>query len=323
MLFSLRRAATVVAAGKLLSPKTHPATCVRSASVNDANCTTALTIPFTSAATEPGQSSFVTPDGSLGFAITIAENSPNYLVTLRASTDRSWAAFGLGSDDMFGALMFIIYQGETSGSVTFSPRVSYNNYEPEYYAGLPYEVFDNLTTVADGFMSVTALIKDRSWPQKDTKNGGWFDPSSPNEPAIYALGPKQKLYSDAKDADLRFHQEFGVISIDMRRTHGVADAPALGKDMKSDGITLRYNKSNQVDTRSTLHATFMVLAVLVLLPLGIVFLRVTKWTRWHGFTQFIALIIILAAAGLGIADSFYYRRVCTAPHYHVLPSKLT
>lgn len=281
---------------------------------NNANFNIALSVPFASAADEPGQSSFVTPDGSLGFAITVANDKSSYMVSLRMSTSRSWGAFGLGSDDMFGALMFIIYQGETSGSVTFSPRVSYHNYEPEYYGELPYKVFDNLTTVADGFMSVTAQINDLRWPQMESPNGGWFDYSRPDEPAIYALGPKQTLYSDAKDANLRFHEEFGVVAVNLKRTHTFEDIPALNKDTKSDGITLRYNKSNQVDTRSTLHATFMVLAVLVLLPLGVVFLRVTKWTRWHGFTQLIALIIILAAVGLGIADSFYYRRVRTANH---------
>lgn len=208
---------------------------------------------------------------------------------------------------MFGALFLIIYQNE-SGNVTFSPRLSYNNYEPEFYDGLKYQLLEG-TGVKDGYMTVTALCHNcRSWPSKET-NGGVLYVDSPNQKTIYALGPKQKLYNDDPKADLRFHEEFGVFTMDLQRTKKSTGPPSLNDVKASDGATLDMRKAVQWDTRSTFHATFMVMGVIVLLPLGVVFLRVGKWARLHGFNQLIAMIVIMAAVALGIADSFYYRRV--------------
>lgn len=243
----------------------------------------------------------------LAFGITVPSNSQDeWYITMRIASSRSWGAVGVGSHQMAGALFLIVYKSDNGSSVTFSPRLSYNNYEPEYYDDLNHLVMGENITVTNDYYQVSARINDRNWPQKET-NGGWF--SSGNSKAIYGLGPKSPLYSDSLNADLRFHNEYGSLTIDLDRSKGNADAPSIPQNPTTEGVTVVSTTKNRVDNRSTLHATFMVLGVLVLLPLGVVFLRVIKWARWHGVTQLCAVLVILAAAGLGVADSFYYARV--------------
>ena len=258
-----------------------------------------------------GQSVFVSPDGSLAFGLTVPDHDNSDLFFhLRVKTSRSWGAVGLGSDDMKGALYLMIYANEKGDNVTFSPRLAYGNYEPTAYDEIKYEVLEG-TGIADGYMTFVAKCTEhcRSWPGGDSDGKGWLDVTSPSQKCIYGLGPKEGFYSNKKDASLKFHQEFGVFTIDLKRTQGQADPPVLTKDSKNEGTELNYNKRPQWDVKSTLHATFMCLAVLVLFPLGVAILRLGRWARWHGLNQGVAMLFLLAGFGMGIAASFHYRRV--------------
>lgn len=267
----------------------------------------AISLPFAQVAAQDGQSTFVSDNNDLVFGITVPSDSENeWYITMRVAKSRSWGAVGVGSNQMAGALFLIAYKSYNGTSVTFSPRLSYNNYEPEYYDDLKHGVLGENITVTNDYYQVTARVDDRTWPQKGT-SGGWF--SSGNSKAIYALGPKSTLYSDDLNADLRFHNEYGSLQVDLNVSKGNANPPVIPQNPTTKGVTVVSTTKNRVDNRSTLHATFMVLGVLVLLPLGVVFLRVVKWARWHGVTQLCAVLVILAAAGLGVADSFYYARV--------------
>lgn len=261
-------------------------------------------------ATPQGQSTFISPGGDVSFAFTVPDNgNSDVFFALRAHVDNSWAAVGLGSDDMKGALFLMIYPNDRGDNVTFSPRLAYGNYEPRYYPQLRYEVLPGTGIFGDHMVFVAKCIEHcRSWPASDS-NSGYIDVSSPNQKAIYALGPKEGFRSNSPAADLKFHHEFGVFTIDMKRTQGSPDAPILDAESKAVGTALDYRKTRKTDYKAGLHGAFMVFFILVLFPLGVALLRLGRWARWHGVNQAIGVAGVLAGLALGILTSFNYQRV--------------
>ena len=51
------------------------------------------------------------------------------------------------------------------------------------------------------------------------------------------------------------------------------------------------------------HAVFMTLGLGLLLPLGVVFMRVLRKPRWHFLTQILAVIFVLIGMSLGLSGS--------------------
>ncbi|PHH85477.1 hypothetical protein CDD83_354 [Cordyceps sp. RAO-2017] len=256
-----------------------------------------------------GQSTFVSPGGDLAFGFTVPDNgNSDVFFSLRVPVENAWGAVGLGSDDMKGALFLVIYRDESGRNVTFSPRLAYGNYEPQYYPDLRVEVLPG-TGVVDGHMLFTARCTDhcRSWPAADS-NSGYIDVTSPNQKAIYALGPRDGFRSNDPAADVKFHREFGVFTIDMKRTQGSPDAPVLSAASRSLGAELDYRRTGRADYKAVLHATFMVVFLLVMFPLGVALLRLGRWARWHGLNQAVAVVGVLAGLAMGILASFHYQR---------------
>lgn len=270
-------------------------------------------IPAFATADDPdnptGQSTFISPTKELGFAFTIGDEDVNdYFVTMRLSTSRSWGAIGLGSDDMRGALYFVMYLNEKGDNVTLSPRLAYDHYEPFFYPQMQWEYLPG-TQVKDGWATLSFRCKEcQNWPGANSGKG-YLDLNSNTQKSIWALGPKQKLRSDSPTAALRYHESHGDFSIDMARTKGAQDVPALTDKSVNEGTTPNDAKSKLFDVRSSMHAALMTLAILVLFPLGIVLLRIGRWTIWHGINQTVALIVVLAGFGVGIATSPRYNRV--------------
>ncbi|RBR15818.1 uncharacterized protein FIESC28_07219 [Fusarium coffeatum] len=257
----------------------------------------------------PSQSTFVSPDGDVAFAIDIGENiDTEVYFSLRVKKSRSWGAVGLGSDDMPGALFLMIYKHPQSGNVTFSPRIAYGHYEPYFYEDLDAEIL-NTTGVYDDHMMVTARCKHgcRSWPSHGGGRG-YLDTSSDDSKAIYAFGPKEDFYSDNKDAPLKYHAGYGSFSIDIKRTTGKSDMPHLSDSTKNVGSKLIYAQKAKPNWASPLHGVFMVLSIVFLMPVGVVLLRSGGWVKWHALNQTIATLGVFAGFGIGVANSFYYQR---------------
>lgn len=238
---------------------------------------------------------------------------------MRAHIDNSWAAVGLGSDDMKGALFLMMYRNDYGDNVTFSPRLAYGNYEPQHYPELRYEALPGTGVVDDYMVLVVKCIEHcRSWPAADS-NSGYIDVSSPNQKAVYALGPKEAFGSSSPAADLKFHREFGVFTIDMKRTQGSPDAPVLDSKSKAVGTSLDYRKTPRSDFKAGLHGAFMIFFVVILFPLGVVLLRFGRWARWHGVNQAVGVAGALAGLALGVLTSFNYQRVRGLPSPRLQP----
>ncbi|WQF88845.1 Putative cytochrome b561/ferric reductase transmembrane, cellobiose dehydrogenase, cytochrome [Colletotrichum destructivum] len=251
-----------------------------------------------------GQSTFVAPENNVAFGFTVPENSgEDVFVTIRAPIDRTWAAIGIGQDRMPGSLIFMIYRDETGNGVTFSPRVAYGNYEPTYYDHMKWEVLPG-TGVFNGSMFFSARCTDhcRSWP------GGWVDVSNENQKAIYAVGPKGGFFSNKMDTSVKFHEEFGRFTINMKRTIGPADAPVLKADSVNEGTNQISANDERRDYKSIFHAILMVGSLVFLIPFGAVLLRFGNMVRWHALNQGVALLIVIVGFVLGVLSSFWYTR---------------
>ncbi|GAB0138522.1 hypothetical protein EsDP_00006755 [Epichloe bromicola] len=273
-------------------------------------------------ANPPGQSTFVSPDNHVAFAFTVPQNDdfkyPDAtFFSIRVPSKYSWGAVGLGSDDMKGALYLMIYQSQDGKNVTFSPRMAYDNSEPTYWSEMEYTVIQNNTGVSNDYMYFTAMCTAhcRSWNRRDT-NGGWLDVSSPNQKAIYAIGPSEPLMSNDRNAPLKFHQEYGVFSIDMGRTRGAADAPVLNKDSQNEGTELIWRETGKSDYKAKLHATFMIFFIIGMMNFGVVLLRACGWAKWHALNQCIATLGVLSGLALGVLTSFHYNRSRGFKGYH-------
>ncbi|QUC16099.1 uncharacterized protein UV8b_00340 [Ustilaginoidea virens] len=273
-------------------------------------------------ANPPGQSTFISPDNHVAFAFTVPQTPDHQypeatFFSIRVPNRYSWGAVGLGSNDMKGALYLIIYQGEDGASVTFSPRLAYDNTEPTYWDEMEYTVIPNNTGVVDDHMIFTAMCTShcRSWNKGNT-NGGWLDVSSPNQNGIFAVGPAEPLRSNDRNAPLKFHGEYGVFTIDMGRTQGAADAPVLDRDSQNESTALVWYRRRRSDYKATLHGTFMIFFIVGMMNFGVFLLRACGWAKWHAVNQLFATLGVLSGLALGVLTSFHYNRSRGFKHYH-------
>lgn len=207
---------------------------------------------------------------------------------------------------MAGSLVFMLYRNAAGDNVTFSPRVARGNFEPAFFDEMRWDVLNGTGIDEDeGWMTFSAKCTEhcRSWPH------GSIDFSSGNQNAIYALGPPGWLRSDEPDAPLPMHHEHGRFTIDMGRTNGRSSAPQLGDDPESSGAELVDSGTSGADLKSTFHAVFMILSIVILLPAGQLLMLLGKQVKLHAAVQTGALVLAIVGVGLGIATSFLFQRV--------------
>lgn len=223
----------------------------------------------------------------------------------------SWGAVGLGSDDMPGALFFMVYDNRDGESVTFSPRLAYGHYEPKYFPDLEFQELEG-TGIYDKHMIFQGRCTKhcRSWPKHDDE-GGRIDVNSTAQVAVWALGMREGFASDDPAEGIKYHEQFGSFSIDMNRTHGAKVPPWLDASTVNEGTVLLSEHGSLADIHSTLHAVFMILAIVGLMPLGVVILRLGGAARWHGLNQTAAMVFVFVGFALGVVTSFRYQRVCS------------
>jgi hypothetical protein len=205
---------------------------------------------------------------------------------------------------MAGSLILMVYMNAAGDNVTFSPRVAYGHYEPQYYPDIEYTVLGN-TGIFNNTMrlSIRCTKHCRNWP------GGYIDVTDSNQKAIYAVGPGGGIFSDDPATALKFHEDFGQFRIDMKRTIGPGDAPILPAGVRSEGTRLGDYTEGKQDYKATLHAVAMVFCFVGLLPLGVLILRLGNWVKWHALHQAVSLAGVFVGFGLGIAISRTYQRV--------------
>ena len=222
---------------------------------------------------------------------------------------QQWAAIGLGSDKMAGALVLMIYSSSSDKNVTFSPRLAKGHSEPEFYKDLKYETLPGTGFINNTFVYSAVCHNCRSWP------GGNLDVTATDQKCIYAAGPGGFVKSNSQKESIKYHSEFGHFTVDMKHATGPAGEPSLNGDISADGITVGKWAGGKRDWAAIMHAVIMVGCFVGLMPLGVLILRLGEWVRWHGVNQLLALIGVIVGFGLGISISLRYVRVSACMYW--------
>ena len=135
-----------------------------------------------------------------------------------------------------------------------------------------------------------------------------INPQETKQVFMYALG--HMLYnpsSDALDAPLRQHSNYGFFTMDM--TQAIGDGvPTIGEAMTPGNNNLGGDHTT-LEFRSGGHAFVMIMAFLVVFPMGIIMMRLFGRPKLHMIFQTIGMFLVLVGFIAGLVVSTYYNRV--------------
>lgn len=207
----------------------------------------------------------------------------------------------MGNNKMDDTLMFMVYADSTGQNVTVSPRLSYGHTEPSYTNNVTITVQPG-TGIANGNMTVHAICTGcRSW------KGGSIDPTSTAQKFIFATGPDGSINSNSGSANIKRHASFGAFTMDLTKAVGAAGIPIIA--MSDSAGTVQTQDQTDHDFSAPLHAVAMIGAFVVLMPAGVLILRVFKSPRLHGWNQTVSAVVAIIGAMLGIYAGTMYNRV--------------
>ncbi|KAK6085026.1 hypothetical protein SCUP234_03209 [Seiridium cupressi] len=261
------------------------------------NSTTNTTLP----------SLFISPSRDIAFALNVPSDSETDLYfSLMIPQSVTWGAIGLGSSKMAGSLILMAYSSSSGKNVTLSPRIASGHSEPVYTPDIKVEALDGTGLSSDTRYIFNGRCSNcRSW------NGGSIDVTSKSQSFLYATGPDGDIDSDALDAPLKMHLNYGNFELDMvHATSSVGAAPAIPISNTTDSVatTQGLSVTGSRDIAAQVHAVAMVFCFVGLFPFGIFVLRLGNWVRWHAVNQGLALIGVVIGFGLGVHTSYFYNR---------------
>ncbi len=142
-------------------------------------------------------------DGSnLTFALNLPSNSDDLYFHMSGPVGNDWIAVGLGKV-MKGSLILITYAAADGHNVTVSPRIGSDHSEPTYTKDVSITLLPGSGLINNTYIVNGKCLGCRKW------KGGSIDLKSKTQPMIYAVGPSDYLRSNAPDAGIRRHEEFG------------------------------------------------------------------------------------------------------------------
>lgn len=155
----------------------------------------------------------------------------------------------------------------------------------------------------DGLMRTTGLCKGCM-----NVAANKIDVNNQAQQFIYALGPRERNpHSDATNAPLRRHIYYGHFALDITRALGVGIPTfrfnTTDTDMSEGGLSL------DPDFAESAHTFVMLLSFVIVIPLGIFFIRTLERVKIHMMLQTLALILIVVGFVTGIVISRLYQRV--------------
>ncbi|KAI0133911.1 integral membrane protein [Xylariales sp. AK1849] len=249
---------------------------------------------------------FISPAADIAFALNVPSDSTTDLYfSIIIPTGISWGAIGLGSTKMAGSLILMAYSSASGENVTLSPRLAYGHSEPVYTPDILIEALSGT-----GFINETKYVFNGRCSNCRLWNGGELDVASRSQGFLYATGPDGNTNSDAFNAPLKMHYNYGNFRLDMIHATGPGAVPVIPTHNETLAVATTQGLSvlGKQDIAAMLHAIIMVFCFVGLFPFGILILRLGSWVRWHAVNQGLALIGVIVGVGLGIHISFFYNR---------------
>ena len=161
------------------------------------------------------------------------------------------------------------------------------------------------SSVSNGASQVMAVCKNCT-----TWSLGTLDATSSQQPFILALGPTgATISSDSTSQSIAFHSAYNTFTMDMQQAaFSGTETPTLspssgGASTGSSGSASAGSSSSSgggSNVYNIVHGVFMVLAFVILFPLGILVLRVGHNVIGHGIIQATAYCFVIVGLGTGI-----------------------
>lgn len=247
-------------------------------------------------------SAFVASDNSVTFALNIpqADESNDLYFTLSGPSSSSWIAVGMGNDKMDGTLIFMMYSDSTGKNITLSPRLANGNVEPSHAKDIGINILPG-SGISNGIMIANAMCMNcRSWGDHS------INPNDTQAKFIFASG-SGSMKSNSLSAGVRRHSSYGSFTMDLTKAYGKQGVPAGVITSDTSGTVQKSNKTDH-DFGLPLHAAAMILAFVILMPVGIAILRILNSPKWHGFNQALSAAIALIGLFLGVYIGTMYNR---------------
>jgi hypothetical protein len=264
--------------------------------------TVAALVSTTTAVSTSVASGYVSSDGLISFALNIpqADDSNDLYFTMSGSSSLSWIAVGMGSDRMKDSLIFMIYSDSTGKNVTMSPRLSYGEVEPSYTSNISVTALAG-TGISNGNMTFNGMCTNcRSW------KGGSIDPTNTAAKFIWATGPDGSLNTNNNNAGIKRHATYGAFQMDLTKAYGIRGVP-IPATADTSGTKELQDKTDH-DFSAGLHAAVMILAFVIMMPGGVVILRILNKPRWHGYHQSLSMVIAILGSAGGVYIGTMYNR---------------
>ncbi|MCJ1290479.1 hypothetical protein MMC34_002017 [Xylographa carneopallida] len=258
---------------------------------------TVLLLLYISVGNVESTSVFVLDDSSipLTFALNIAPDSNDFYFHLSGPATNSWIAIGTGTE-MEGSQMFLVYTSTSGNNITFSPRLASSHKEPSYSSAIKVSLLEG-SGLINGSYVVNAHCQNCS---------ASLNLESTSEPWIYAKGPSNSFRGDSPSDSIQRHVEYGRFTMNMVQAYGAAAIPT--NVSTNSGAAEVGPPSSDNDYTAIAHAVFTCIAFVIVMPLGVVFLRILERVRWHWLNQLLALSMALIGLVIGIYLSTTYNK---------------
>ncbi|KAI0007435.1 putative iron reductase domain protein [Xylariaceae sp. FL0662B] len=249
---------------------------------------------------------FISPTRDLAFALNVPSDSTTDLYfTLMMPAGITWGAVGLGSAKMAGSLILLAYPSSSGQNVTLSPRIAHGHSEPAPAPEIEVAALEGTGLANESYYVFRGRCANcRAW------SNGKIDVASKAQNMLFATGESGELRSDAPDAPLKMHYNYGTFTMDMVHATGPGAVPAIraANDSAPVATVQGLSKEGKKDVAAVVHAIVMVFVFVAVYPFGILILRLGNWVRWHGINQGLALVGIIIGSALGFHISGFYNR---------------
>lgn len=120
---------------------------------------------------------------------------------------------------------------------------------------------------------------------------------------------------------MRRHNHYGHFKMDMVQAQGVGGLPNGQNITKMSGAFLDGNITDDHEVIVPLHAVFMAGTIIIVFPLGIIFIVALRKVKSHYVTQTIGIVFLAIGVGLGIEQSKIQNKVSQSVEVVPLVSK--
>ncbi|MCJ1377650.1 hypothetical protein MMC17_000746 [Xylographa soralifera] len=263
---------------------------------------TVLLLLCISSETVKSTSVFVLNDSStpLTFALNIAQTSNDFYFHLSGPATNSWIAIGTGTE-MQGSQMFLVYTSTNGNNITFSPRLTSNHNEPSYSSSINVSLLEGSGLINGSYVVNAHCQNCSTWG-----SGGSLNLQSTSEPWIYAKGPSNSFRGDSPTDSIQRHVEYGKFTMNMVQAYGAAAVPT--NVLTNSGAAEVGPPSSDNDYTGIVHAVFSCVAFVIMMPLGVIFLRIFERVRWHWINELMALSVAFIGLIIGIYLSTTYNK---------------